>query len=348
MSAVQAGGGKGAGQGSGSSAGKPGSSTKTQGNAGPKGAKAAQGRSGKPGGRPGGGGAKGKQGTTISAPPPRRFTPTTMALIAVGLVVVVVLVFVVVKVAGGGSSSNNTAAPTNTPADPVVVAKLTGVTQVTADTVAVPSGLNKPSVLQGQPPYTVDGKPAVLYIGGEFCPYCAAERWGLILALSRFGTVSGLYQTTSSPWDVHPATATFTFLHASYTSPYITYVGKEYMSNDTTGPGTHTQLMPLTSQEQQLWSKYSAHFGIGEGFPFIDIANKVFILGPTYDPTVLAGLTQKDIANALSDPTSPITQAIVGTANYISAGICSVTNKQPSPVCSSSAVTAASKDLGLS
>ncbi|HUO47598.1 MAG TPA: DUF929 family protein, partial [Acidimicrobiales bacterium] len=231
---------------------------------------------------------------------------------------------------------------------PVVVAKLTGVSPVTANTVAVPSSLNKPSVLSGQPPYTVDGKPAVLYIGGEFCPYCAAERWGLILALSRFGTVTGLQETTSSPWDVHPSTATFSFAKATYSSQYITFAGKEVEGNDTTGVGTHTALQSLTPEEQQLWSKYSAHFGIAEGFPFIDIANKVFILGPTYDPTILAGLTQVQIAGALADPSNPITQAVVGTANYITAGICSVTNQQPSSVCTMAGVTAASKALGLS
>ena len=74
----------------------------------------------------------------------------------------------------------------------------------------------------------------------------------------------------------------------------------------------------------------------------------MFIIGPSYDPTVLAGLTQAQIADALSNPTSPITQAIVGTANYISAGICSVTSQQPSSVCTMSGVTAASKALGLS
>jgi len=351
MSAVQAGGGKGSGQGPGSPGSKSGSGPKpppkSPAKPGPKGSKTtAQGRPGKPGNRPGPA-PKGKSGKTISAPAPSRFSAATMAFIAVGVVVVLVLVFVVVKVVGGGSSNANTTAPTVTPADPAVVAKVTGVSTATSDTVGVPSAVLKPNVLSGEPPLTIDGKPGVLYIGGEFCPYCAAERWGLVLALSRFGTLSGLQETTSSPWDVHPATATFSFHGASYSSQYITFVGKEAAGNDTTGVGTHKQLEALTPQESQLWSKYSAHFGQPEGFPFVDIGNKVFVMGPSYDPTVLAGLTQSQIADALSDPSNPITKSIVGTANYITAGICSVTGQQPSSVCSAAGVTAASKALGL-
>src|SRR5438552_15983758 len=28
-----------------------------------------------------------------------------------------------------------------------------------------------------EPPLTADGKPLVLYVGAEYCPYCASERW---------------------------------------------------------------------------------------------------------------------------------------------------------------------------
>ena len=40
---------------------------------------------------------------------------------------------------------------------------------------------------------TSNGKPEILYIGAEFCPYCAAERWAIAVALSRFGTLSPLH-----------------------------------------------------------------------------------------------------------------------------------------------------------
>jgi hypothetical protein len=46
------------------------------------------------------------------------------------------------------------------------------------------------------------GKPEVLYIGAEYCPYCGTERWSMIVALSRFGTFRGLKEIRSSPTDV--------------------------------------------------------------------------------------------------------------------------------------------------
>ncbi len=47
------------------------------------------------------------------------------------------------------------------------------------------------------------GKPQFLYIGAEYCPYCAAQRWATIVALSRFGTFSKLYQTILAITVVH-------------------------------------------------------------------------------------------------------------------------------------------------
>jgi len=345
MSAVQASGGKGSGQGPGSASGKTGSGPKPQGKPGAKGAKAAA--QGKPGNPPGTG-PKGKSGKTISAQAPSRFSPSTMAFVAVGLVVVIILVFVVVKVTSGGTSSN-TASPTESPASASVVSAVTTASTNLMNQVGAPSGVAAPKVTKNQAVLMVDGKPLVLFIGGLFCPYCAAERWAIVVALSPFGTWSGLQQTTSSPWDTDPATATFGFNGASFTSSYITFQPREAEGNDTTGLGTRQPLEQLTAQQSQLWSKYSAYFGLsGEGFPFLDIANQVFVVSPSYDPAVLAGLDQAEIAAKLTNPNDPVTQAIFGTANYIRAAVCSVTGQQPASACNQSGVTAAAKAMGLS
>src|SRR5438874_585634 len=60
-------------------------------------------------------------------------------------------------------------------------------------------------------PLTKDGKPEVLYIGDEYCPYCAAERWAMAVALSKFGTFTGLRGIRSSSSDAFPSTPTLTF-----------------------------------------------------------------------------------------------------------------------------------------
>ena len=68
-------------------------------------------------------------------------------------------------------------------------------------------------------PYTllnINGKPEVLYIGADYCPFCAVTRWGLILALMRFGNFTKLHYMTSSASDSYPSTPTFTFYNSCY------------------------------------------------------------------------------------------------------------------------------------
>jgi hypothetical protein len=53
----------------------------------------------------------------ITAPPPRRFSPSTMAFVSIGVVVVIVLVFVFVKVLGSSPTASTTRViPAPTPA----------------------------------------------------------------------------------------------------------------------------------------------------------------------------------------------------------------------------------------
>jgi hypothetical protein len=286
----------------------------------------------------------------ISAPPPRRFSPSTLAFVSIGIVVVIVLVFVVVKVTGTSSPKSNgkilIAAPA--PASQSVVDQVTGVPTSVSNTVGTGSGVTPPQVLTGQPELTSNGKPEMLFIGAEFCPFCAAERWAMVLALSRFGTWSGLEETTSSLWDSDPGTATFTFRNAKFTSQYIDFVSVEHETNDNEGSGTRKLFQPLTTAESNLWSKYSAKFGESTGYPFVDFGNKAFVIGPSYDPAILAGLDQPEIASKLSNPKDPVTQAIVGTANYLTASICAETGNTPASVCSQPGVHAAAVSMKLS
>ena len=60
-------------------------------------------------------------------------------------------------------------------------------------------------------------------MGAEYCPYCAAERWALVMALSKFGTFTDLQGTTSSATDTNPSTPTFSFYGSTYTSKYLSF-----------------------------------------------------------------------------------------------------------------------------
>lgn len=291
--------------------------------------------------------------------PPRRFSPRVAAFAGVGVVAAVVIALVLVDVTSGGpggripvagqttspTTIGNSLAPTVLPAPASVVDAVTGVTTLEANTVGIPptSAVAPPSVQTGQLSLEIDGKPAAIFIGGEFCPYCAAERWAIVMAFSRFGTFSGLSETTSSPWDTDPSTATFSFAGSSYTSPVLTLDTSEHEGNDTDGLGTRTVLQPLTDLESTVWQRYDNP----EGFPFLDIGNSVFVMSPSYDPAVLAGLDQADIAGRLTDPNDPVTKAIVGTANYLTAAICSLIGSNSSSWCGQPAVTAAARAMGL-
>jgi len=215
------------------------------------------------------------------------------------------------------------------------------------DAVGLPSSVTPPVRDTSQPPLILSGKPGAVYIGADYCPSCAAERWALIAAFAKFGTFTALEETTSSPWDGTPY-ATFSFNRATYSSTLVAFEPVEYEGNDTHGPGTRTVTHALTSVQSGLWATYSGKFSGGrEGFPFVDIGNRVLAMGHSYDPSVLTGLTQREVADKLSDPADPVTRAIVGSANFLVAGICSLTGKQPTTVCSATAVAAAAQSMGL-
>ena len=56
------------------------------------------------------------------------------------------------------------------------------------------------------------------------------------------------------------------------------------------------------------------------------------------DPAILQGLSWKQIATDLGNLKSPVTLAIVGNANFLSAAICLADSNQPSSVCASSTI----------
>jgi len=174
------------------------------------------------------------------------------------------------------------------------------------------------------------GKPEMLYIGAEWCPYCAAERWAMAVALSRFGTFSPLKGVHSSSSDVYPNTATLTFYRSTYTSKYLVFSAVENQDVH------HNLLQSPTAAQQALWAKYQPP---GGSYPFIDIGNRV-VAASTYNPQVLQGLTWSQIAADLHRPSSAVAQGADGSANFFTAAICSITGNQPSNVCNAAPVTA--------
>jgi hypothetical protein len=213
--------------------------------------------------------------------------------------------------------------------------------------------------VQGPPPVLLGptGKPQFLYIGADYCPYCAAQRWAIVVALSHFGTFNKLYQTTSSSVDVFPNTSTFTFSPSLYggslyTSSYIDFAAVETLGNQQDASGNYPVLQTPTTEQEQLLNKYDAppYTTQSGSIPFVDIANQYVAIGLSqgFSPQDLQGLQWQDIANKLSDPTSTVAKGIIGTSNYMTAGICMVTHQQPGSVCNTNMIQQIQQSLGKS
>lgn len=247
-----------------------------------------------------------------------------------GVVVVVIGLALVAAVASGSKSEQKTKV-----APAALVAKVTSLPVSVFNTVGAGSATRAPKAISA-PALTAGGKPLVLYLGAEYCPFCAAERWPMVIALSRFGSFSGLGLTHSSSTDTFPNTATFSFHGASYRSRWIAFTGVETETNERQGDG-YAPLDRLTAQQQQLFATYDAPPYTTEratgGIPFIDFGGKFLVNGATYDPSVLTGKSADDIADALSDPTTAISKGAVGAANTLTAAMCSLTGNQPASVC---------------
>jgi hypothetical protein len=240
--------------------------------------------------------------------------------LAVGLVVVAAVAFVIIK-ATSGSGTPSASSSNWQAASPTTVAQLTSVPASVFNTVGTTS-----PIAQVTPPQVplkkltaltatdANGKtvPEILYMGAEYCPYCAAQRWSTIIALSRFGKFSGLGNMSSYSGDVYPNTPTFTFLKAKYTSSYVVFKTVElYTDYLNAAKSFYATLQKPSSQEQAEITKYDTDKYISGltastagSIPFLSFGNKYLVSGSSYSPTTLTGSTRAEIAAALDNPTS--------------------------------------------
>jgi hypothetical protein len=267
-----------------------------------------------------------------------------LAYSAIGAVLLVFAVMIVVKLgsgAGGGGEAPN-ALPSGTAAADIIQG-VTTVPAATLDAVAKGGAQVLPTPMTGQPALVDHGLPLIVYVGAEYCPFCAAQRWPVVIALSRFGTFTNLSLTTSAADDTYPNTPTLSFHGATYTSRYIAFQGVETTTNVKKN-GQYQPLDKLTDAQAQVVQKYNAAPYVPQesagSIPFMDFANKAVLAGATYSPELLASHTHEQVLAAIKDPNSQLGQAINGNANALTALICRMTGAQPADVCSSSAVKA--------
>jgi hypothetical protein len=238
-----------------------------------------------------------------------------MPIAAAGAVLAIVAGFAAVKLsAGTAAAASESPAPQNlvsqvTTVPAAVLARVRGGTVTPLQTVKAPG-----------PVLSIAGKPAVVFVSEESCPFCAAERWPLAVALSHFGTWGHLGATRSAATDVFPNTATLSFRTASYRSSHLTLRTTELTDN------RGHRLQPLTPLDTTLIHGYDVPPYVNStdqsgAVPFLDIGNRYILAGAQYNPQILAGLSQAQIASQLRNPASPVAKAIDGSANVIIAAI---------------------------
>ena len=290
-------------------------------------------------------------GPTPSAPP----SPNRTARFVWGAVIVIVVAVIGLVTYALTDPPATQRAVQRTVTAPGVVAQLAKVPSSVFDTVGVApgdTGLTDPTVVSGQPLLRAGGRPEVLYVGAEYCPFCASERWPLVVALSRFGHFTGLKDMQSAPLSVFPDTQTFSFVGSAYTSPYLTFTGVELYSDAVDARGSFARITTLTPAQAQLLSRYGGRrAGTGSlagSYPFVDIGNQMVTSTSAFSPAVLVRQSQSAIAGGLSQADNPTTQAIVASANQLTAGMCAATGQRPSSVCASRGVREAATSLGMS
>lgn len=251
---------------------------------------------------------------------PVRRTPGWVApTAAVGGVALLVAAFLLYRYA---TTPAPPPAPSNT-TTAQVIATITSLPASEFDQVGIGTAQNILQKISGERLVGPGGRPLVFYYGAEFCPFCAAERWPMIIALSRFGSFTGLATTTSSSTDVFPNTPTFTFRAATFTSEFIEFQAVEVSDR------TQKPLQAPTQAQQKLIDKYDS----GGTIPFVDAGNKFVIPRSTYQPDPIYGMTWQEIATALQNPASTQAAAVIGSANLVTAAVCVLTSNQPAAVC---------------
>lgn len=245
------------------------------------------------------------------------------------IVVTVVVVLIGAFVAFAKYRNNQAAAGIGDPVPSAVMTDLTTVPASVFEKVGTGSVKDQLQATAANTPLRTSGsKPEIIYVGAEYCPFCAAERWGTVIALSRFGSFSGLTLMRSSSTDSYPNTPTLSFRNATYTSNYIVFNTTE------TQDRTNQPLATPPADVMTIFSTYDSQGSI----PFMSYGNQYVTIGGPFYPTMMANLDWQQVSSQMKDPNSDVAKAVIGSANYQTAAICKLTNNQPGSVCNTTVI----------
>jgi Domain of unknown function (DUF929) len=189
----------------------------------------------------------------------------------------------------------------------------------------------------GGPPLTRSGKPEVLYVATEYCPYCAMENWPLIVALSRFGQFTGLTTSRSPEFEHIAPVDSWTFYGSRYTSPYLVFVPVEQYSNvlvkakaNPDARRSYRVLQKLVPAQQAIFATYDKPGST----PFLDFGNRAVQIGSgSIPPQLMTGKSWPQLAAALRQPKTELGAALLSEADSFTAELCRLTGDRPASAC---------------
>lgn len=162
----------------------------------------------------------------------------------------------------------------------------------------------------------VSGKITFIYVGGEFCPYCAMERWAVVMALEAFGSFSPMPgQITSAEDSVGTYSFDPGYSNFYYTSSKIYFDPVEVYGNSY-NPNTQSY-NTLNSMDANQKSLYNA-YGTGS-IPFIIIGGSYFRsgAGPSFSLSSFKDQTFSTINNQVQAKSGSLYNQIVADANIM-------------------------------
>lgn len=178
--------------------------------------------------------------------------------------------------------------------------------------------------------HTPQRPPEILYVGAGYCPYCAALRWPLALALMRFGTLSGLREGRSGPApEFAPDTATLDFSRVAYDSRWVRFRAVEIEDRD------HHPLQSLNGETLATVKHYDAapYSKVPGAIPFLLIGERFIQIGSPVDPERYHGLDWAGVIDALGTPDTRLHKDVLGEADAITRAICATTLGRPVKTC---------------
>jgi hypothetical protein len=193
-----------------------------------------------------------------------------------------------------------------------------------------------PNAVSGAP-LTSGGKPEVLYVASEYCPYCAMENWPLIVALSRFGKFTGLTTSRSPEFEHIAPVDSWTFYGSNYTSPYLSFVPVEEYSNvlvnakaSPDAGKSYRVLERLMPAQRATLAKYDKPGSV----PFLDFGGRAVQVGsgPT-PPQLMTGKSWQQVAAAFRQPKTDLGAALLTEADSLTAELCRITGDRPASAC---------------